>query len=72
MAAACPLFASFYLTCGACIGQVGVSAATGEGMSDLFDAIRGAGQEYIDSYLPELKVWMDSLEQSMPVMVVAW
>jgi hypothetical protein len=25
-------------------------------MPDLFDAIRAAGQEYVDSYLPELKV----------------
>ena len=38
------------------IRSVGVSAATGEGMQDLFDAILDAGKEYMEFYLPELKV----------------
>ena len=42
----------FYST----IRSVGVSAATGEGMPELFDALRTAGHEYVEFYLPELKV----------------
>mmetsp|Transcript_25644 Transcript_25644/g.53049 ORF Transcript_25644/g.53049 Transcript_25644/m.53049 type:complete len:107 (-) Transcript_25644:17-337(-) len=34
---------------------VGVSAATGEGIDELFEAIDAAAAEYDENYLPELK-----------------
>lgn len=34
---------------------VGVSAMTGEGMDELFEAVQEARQEYYESYKPELE-----------------
>lgn len=34
---------------------VGVSSTTGEGLSDFYEAVREARQEYIDDYRPELE-----------------
>ena len=36
--------------------SVGVSAATGQGMDDLFVAIGEAAEEYTKEYLPDLKL----------------
>eukprot|EP00943_MAST-04B_sp_MAST-4B-sp1_P002266 g2266.t1 len=36
--------------------SVGVSAATGQGMDDLFIAIGEAAEEYTNEYLPDLKL----------------
>ena len=38
-----------------CCTQVGVSALSGAGMDDFFEAVKGAAAEYKESYLPDLE-----------------
>lgn len=46
------------------IAHVGVSAATGEGMDDLFTAIDRAVLEYDEEYAPELRARVAKQEQN--------